>query len=103
MLRRVTLIVLALLATTLLYFYSITEPVSAIDVSTQANIDQIKTKHIHLDWNVDFENQNLNGDAVLDLVTLVDNVDEIILDTKYLDIKSVSFGDKKLKVTIAFL
>lgn len=75
-------------------------PTSTIDLSTQANIDQVKTTHLHLNWNVDFEAQNLNGNVVLDLVTLVDNVNKVVLDTSYLDIKSISLGQDKLKVHI---
>lgn len=73
-------------------------PAATIDLSTQANIDQVKTTHVHLNWNVDFESQVLFGNVVLDLVTLVDNVNKVVLDTSYLDIKSVSYGEEKLKV-----
>lgn len=73
-------------------------PATTIDLSTQANIDQVKTTHVHLNWNVDFEGQVLYGNVVLDLVTLVDNVNKVVLDTSYLDIKSVSYGEEKLKV-----
>ncbi|KAI9486963.1 MAG: peptidase family M1-domain-containing protein [Benjaminiella poitrasii] len=76
-------------------------PSSTVDLSTQANLDQIKTTHIHLNWNVDFEKQNLHGNVVLDLVTLIDNVDKIILDTSYLDIKTVTFGEQNLKFQVA--
>ncbi|GAA5813641.1 hypothetical protein MFLAVUS_007125 [Mucor flavus] len=76
-------------------------PASTIDLSTQANIDQVKTTHLHLNWNVDFEAQVLNGNVVLDLVTLVDNVNKIVLDTSYLDIKSIQLGQDQLKYQLA--
>jgi leukotriene-A4 hydrolase len=76
---------------------------ATIDLSTQANIDEIKTTHVHLNWNVDFENQNLHGNVMLDLQTLVDNVDNVVLDTSYLDIKAVYFGEKILKVKVTLV
>lgn len=97
---RVSLFVLLFFFSALLYFYQMCIPAATIDLSTQANIDQVKTTHLHLNWNVDFENQNLHGNVVLDLVTLVDNVDKVVLDTSYLEIKSVSFGKESLKVKL---
>lgn len=83
---------------TLLYLYQMCVSSATIDLSTQANIDQVKTTHVHLNWNVDFENQNLHGNVMLDLQTLVDNVDKVVLDTSYLEIKAVHFGEQILKV-----
>lgn len=73
-------------------------PRTAIDISTQANIDQVKTTHIHLNWNVDFKQQIIYGNVVLSMVTLVNEVDKITLDTRYLDVKSVSMEEQSLKV-----
>jgi leukotriene-A4 hydrolase len=75
---------------------------ATVDLSTQANIEQIKTNHVHLNWNVDFERQIIFGDVVLDLVSVVDNVDKVVLDTSYLDIKSVSMNGDELKVNIRY-
>lgn len=95
---RVSSFILFFFPSTLLYLYQMCIPASTIDLSTQANIDQVKTTHLHLNWNVDFEAQVLNGNVVLDLVTLVDNVNKIVLDTSYLDIKSIQLGQDQLKV-----
>ncbi|KAI8386909.1 peptidase family M1-domain-containing protein [Blakeslea trispora] len=76
-------------------------PSKTIDLSTQANIDQVKTSHIHLNWNVDFENQNIHGHVLLDMLTLVDGLDKIVLDTSYLEIKSVFLGEENLKFHVA--
>ncbi|KAG1053875.1 hypothetical protein G6F43_004074 [Rhizopus delemar] len=76
-------------------------PAATIDLSTQANIDQVKTTHVHLNWNVDFVGQILFGNVVLDLITLVDQVDKVILDTSYLNIQSVSLEEHDLKFTVA--
>jgi aminopeptidase N len=91
---RVSLFILFFFPSTILYLYRMCVPAATIDLSTQANIDQVKTTHVHLNWNVDFEAQTIGGNVVLDLVTLVDNVNKVILDTSYLDIKSVSLGEK---------
>ncbi|KAI8967114.1 peptidase family M1-domain-containing protein [Mycotypha africana] len=77
------------------------QPRQTVDVSTQANIDQVLTKHLHLNWNVDFENKNIHGSVRLNLVSLVDNVEKVILDTSYLDIKSVMYGKDSLKFDVA--
>lgn len=71
---------------------------ATVDLSTQANIEQVKTSHIHLNWNVDFEKQLIHGNVVLDLVSLVDNLEKVVLDTSYLDIQSASLGEQTLKV-----
>ncbi|KAG0749751.1 hypothetical protein G6F57_005746 [Rhizopus arrhizus] len=76
-------------------------PRTAIDISTQANIDQVKTTHIHLNWNVDFKHQIIYGNVVLSMVTLVNEVDKITLDTRYLDVKSVSMEEQSLKFSVA--
>jgi leukotriene-A4 hydrolase len=71
---------------------------ATVDLSTQANIDQVKTSHIHLNWNIDFETQIISGNVLLDLVSLVDNLDKVVLDTSYLNIHSVTLGEQSLKV-----
>ncbi|KAI8073423.1 peptidase family M1-domain-containing protein [Gilbertella persicaria] len=98
---RVSSFILFFFPSTILYLYKMCIPSSTIDLSTQANIDQIKTSHIHLNWNVDFDNQNIHGNVVLDLVTLVDNVEKVVLDTSYLEIKSVLLGNDSLKFDVA--
>ncbi|KAI9280416.1 peptidase family M1-domain-containing protein [Sporodiniella umbellata] len=74
---------------------------ATVDLSTQANIDQVKTSHVHLNWNVDFQQGILSGNVVLDLVTLAQKVDKVILDTSYLDIQSVYWEEHELKFTVA--
>ncbi|CEG82663.1 Putative NAD-specific glutamate dehydrogenase [Rhizopus microsporus] len=74
---------------------------ATIDYSTQANIDQVKTTHVHLDWHVDFNRKVIFGHATLDLYTLVDHVDKVILDTSYLDIKSVAVNSENAKFNVA--
>lgn len=96
---RVSSFILFFFPSTLLYLYQMCVPSATIDLSSQANIEQVKTAHLHLNWNVDFDTQILHGNVVLDMITLVDNVNKVILDTSYLEIKSVTLGEKEsLKV-----
>lgn len=87
--------ILFLFPSTLLYLYRMCIPSATIDLSTQANIDQVKTIHVHLNWNVDFDTQLIYGNVVMDMVTLVDNVNKVVLDTSYLDINSASVVGKE--------
>lgn len=96
---RVSSFILFFFSSTLLYLYQMCVPSATIDLSSQANVDQVKTTHLHLNWNVDFKSQILYGNVVLDLVTLVENVNKVVLDTSYLDIQSVTLGESEsLKV-----
>ncbi|KAI8992346.1 peptidase family M1-domain-containing protein [Pilobolus umbonatus] len=70
------------------------------DPSTQANIKQVITEHIHLNWSVDFSKHILKGNVMLDLKTLVDNVDRVVLDTSYLDIQSISLDGHLMEFTL---
>ena len=40
------------------------------DVSSSANADECAINHIHLDWNVDFEQERINGRCRLDVEAL---------------------------------
>ena len=66
--------------------------------NTLSNISQVKTTHLHLDWTISFEKKILSGHVVLDLITLVDNVDKVVLDTSFLDVTKASYEGKDVKV-----
>jgi hypothetical protein len=67
--------------------------------NTLSNISQVKTTHLHLDWTISFEKNILSGHVVLDLITLVDNVDKVILDSSFLDVTNASYEGKDVKVS----
>lgn len=71
--------------------------------NTLSNISQVKTTHLHLDWTISFEKKLLIGHVLLDLITLVDNVDKIVLDTSFLDVTNASYDGKDVKVDLSFL
>lgn len=68
------------------------------DPSSLANLSEVKTTHLHLDWTIDFEQKRIRGHVLLDLTTLEPNVNQVILDTSYLDLKSVTLNEKSLDV-----
>ncbi|GBC06237.1 hypothetical protein RclHR1_06700001 [Rhizophagus clarus] len=67
------------------------------DPSTLSNINEIQTNHIDLNLKVDFEHKILDGSVKLSIITITDNVNKVILDTKSLNIKSVSQDGRQLK------
>jgi aminopeptidase N len=73
-----------------------------IDPSSLSNLDQVVTKHVHFNWTISFTEKKIGGNVVLDLVTLVPNVEKVVLDSSYLDLKNVSLNDHSLKVSNSF-
>ncbi|KAG0172804.1 Leukotriene A-4 hydrolase [Apophysomyces sp. BC1034] len=71
------------------------------DPSSLANLSEVKTTHLHLAWTIDFEQKKIAGHVLLDLTTLVPNVDKVVLDTSYLDLKSVSLNGELLDFHVA--
>ncbi|KAL0078408.1 peptidase family M1-domain-containing protein [Phycomyces blakesleeanus] len=71
------------------------------DPSSQSNLSDIKTTHLHLNWTISFENKNIAGHVLLDLVTLKDNVDRVVLDTSFIDLKSITLEGSPLKYDLA--
>jgi len=62
-----------------------TEYQSNVDNSTYANADQIHTTHLHVDWIVDFNAENLFASITHDLEVL-ESVDHVVFDSWLLDI-----------------
>lgn len=48
------------------------------DPTTQSNYTVVVTKHLGLDWTINFEDKIISGTAVLDLLVLKDGVEEVM-------------------------
>lgn len=64
------------------------------DLSTLSNYQDIRTDNIDLEWEVDWDKKIIGGKATLKLEAVKD-VDEVVLDTSYLDVKDVTVDGKK--------
>ncbi len=64
----------------------------AHDYFTFANTDEFVTRHIALDLEVDFVAEKLRGSVTLYLTVLDTSADEIILDTRDIDVAAVAFA-----------
>ncbi|KAF9586325.1 Leukotriene A-4 hydrolase [Lunasporangiospora selenospora] len=73
----------------------------AYDPSSQSNISEVKTSHIHLDLVVDFATKILKGSAALNIVAVADNVAKVVLDTSYINIISATANGSVLKHSLA--
>jgi aminopeptidase N len=70
---------------------------SVFDNHTYANIRQIRTKHLHLDLDVNFENKTIYGIARHEMENF--GADTAIFDIKGLDIQKVTLGKENEKET----
>ena len=66
-----------------------------VDLATQSNYHDIRTTHLDLIWNIDWSNQLIGGSITLVLEATKD-VHRVILDTSYLDIKTVEVGGEQV-------
>ncbi|KAG8897701.1 hypothetical protein FRB99_007980, partial [Tulasnella sp. 403] len=58
---------------------------------------EITTKHVHFDWEIDWKQRVLTGGVTHKLVAQRDAVDKILLDTMFLDIKSVAVDGRSVE------
>ena len=83
-------------------------PLSGITASndphSHAQADLVRIQHLHLDLTLDFSRQQLHGHADLRLQRLQDEVRELVLDTRDLDIRRVQAanGDDANWQTVSF-
>ncbi|KAI1316324.1 Leukotriene A-4 hydrolase [Mortierella claussenii] len=66
------------------------------DPTSQSNLDEVKTNHIHLDLTVDFSEKILIGSAELEIEAIKDNVKNVVLDTSHLHVRFVSVDGREL-------
>ena len=64
---------------------------NSIDSSSYANIDEVFTEHIALDFEVDFVSKTFNGNVVLSMLTVTDEVSSVFLDSAGLDVHKVDY------------
>jgi leukotriene-A4 hydrolase len=60
-------------------------------VSTYANLLEVRTDHIKLDFAVDFDRQVFDGHVILAMRTVEHYVHKVILDSVGMDIKKVEY------------
>lgn len=63
------------------------------DPHSFANPGEVRISHVHLDLDVDFDDQVLDGHAVLDFERVRSGAEELVLDTRDLDIHQVEKRD----------
>ncbi|KAG0306330.1 Leukotriene A-4 hydrolase [Dissophora globulifera] len=66
------------------------------DPTSQSNLDEVSTSHIHLVLTVDFAAKTLTGSAALDVEAIAENVSKVVLDTSYIDVRAVSAAGQAL-------
>ncbi|KAG9285768.1 hypothetical protein G9A89_013193 [Geosiphon pyriformis] len=71
------------------------------DPNTLSNINEVQTKHLHLDLAIDFEKKILTGSVLLRLLTVANDVAKVILDTSYVFVERVSLEGKSLAFELA--
>jgi aminopeptidase N len=67
-----------------------------VDKATQSNYTEIRVKHTHLEWTIDWSKHVFHGHALITFVAAKD-VGRVVLDTSYLDIKKVQVGEGEVK------
>lgn len=64
---------------------------NSLDSSTYANIEEVITEHINLDFTVDFDASTFDGNVILTMKTVSDNVSSVFLDAVGMDIHSIDY------------
>lgn len=70
------------------------------DPNSASNFNDFQTKHLSLDWNVDFNGSVIQGRAKLSIKTLNSSAPQIKLDGLGLDVKSVSYDGNPLSFVV---
>ena len=63
------------------------------DPNSHSRPEQVLTKHLHFNWDIDFERKVVSGRTSLTCHRLVDGLQTLILDINMLDIHRVSYND----------
>mmetsp|Transcript_6318 Transcript_6318/g.8167 ORF Transcript_6318/g.8167 Transcript_6318/m.8167 type:complete len:699 (+) Transcript_6318:34-2130(+) len=65
------------------------------EYSSLSNYNDFSINHIHLDWDIDFNESKISGCVSLDIVSSSNELSNIVLDTRDLSIQSVEVDGKK--------
>ncbi|PWN31448.1 uncharacterized protein FA14DRAFT_128098 [Meira miltonrushii] len=65
-------------------------PETHVDIHTHANLTDFRPGHIDIDWTVDWDKKVLTGTVKHSIKIIKDGIDKIVLDTSFLDIKSIA-------------
>lgn len=60
------------------------------DPNSFANVDDARVTHIHLDWNIDFDRQNLEGSATLTVEKVNPEATSVVLDNRKLLFRGIT-------------
>lgn len=63
-----------------------------VDVHSKSNVNEVKTKHLHLELAVNFDNKSLRGSAK-HTIENISNANKIVFDMKQLDIEKVELNE----------
>ena len=75
---------------------------SIIDNSTYANIQDIRTTHIHLNTTLDFDRKIMYGDVILSMTVLNSSFSEVVLDSRYLDIYAIYLNLQNKRIPLDY-
>ncbi|KAF8584943.1 hypothetical protein K439DRAFT_1646747 [Ramaria rubella] len=74
--------------------------VAKLDPTTQSNYQDISTEHIDIAWSIDFNTKTVAGTAKHVLIAKKAGVQQVVLDTSFLDIKGVQVDGQATKYTL---
>ncbi|KAF9982552.1 Leukotriene A-4 hydrolase, partial [Modicella reniformis] len=70
------------------------------DPTSQSNLNEVKTNHIHLTLVVDFATKTLAGSVNLEIEAIADNVATVVLDSSYINVRSVAAAGQALHFSL---
>ncbi|CAD6954737.1 unnamed protein product, partial [Tilletia controversa] len=71
------------------------------DMHSLSNIAQIHPKHIHLDWEIDWTRKVIFGSVTHKIGIDEDGLQELVLDSSYLDLGKISVDGLKVEARVA--
>ena len=72
----------------------------ARDHATYSNYEEVQTRHLHLDWTIDWTKQVVGGSVRLEMEVVGDKgVEEVVLDVRNVDVSKVEMEGVELKVS----